>query len=648
MGSTFGGFEITKRGLIVHQTAIQTTGHNISNASNENYARQRVNLDTMDPLYEPSLTRSNVPGQLGQGSKILSIERIRDFFYDDQIVATTEEKAYWETKQQYLYQIEKIFNEPSDNTLRHLTDEFWSSWQDLANYPSELSHREVVIERAQALVSKIGDTYHKLKDLRERAELEIQDTVKLINTYAKEIQDLNNKIVKLEALGDNPNDLKDRRDAIIEKLSSLVNIRVGRGDKDEIFVFIGEQALVQGQILRQLKLVPDPKKEGMSEIVWEHNDKRVILSGGKLHSLVELRDKDILSRIYSLDEFSINLADIVNEIHKDGFGLDGSTNNNFFDFRYITDDANAVFRPQDHYGDYDYNLDGTPEITAIFRISGTQKVDPQRKLGINGILTFTKWDENSKSYIDIQIAYNEDETLEEVIKKINDAKVGVVAYLNHDNQLSFKAARENDDVKYNFFIKHLEDSGDLLVGYTGILKASGPAGAFDFRRTGEIAKFQNSLENITISPLFHPAGHIKINEAILRDPSKIAAARGKDIGGTGDYNSPNGLADGENALLIARALKQGKHHIGYAENITQFYNALIARLGTESRKAEDLAEHNNEHLVELKNQRQSVMGVNLDEEMASLIQFQHAYNASARALRTMDELLDIIINRLKS
>ncbi len=648
MGSTFGGFEITKRGLIVHQTAIQTTGHNISNASNENYARQRVNLTSMDPLYEPSLTRSNTPGQLGQGSKILSIERIRDFFYDDQIVATTEQKAFWETKQQYLYQLEKIFNEPSDNTLRHITDEFWSSWQDLANYPSELPHREVVIEKARALVSKISDTYTKLRDLRERSELEIQDTVKLINSYAKEIQDLNNKIVKLQALGDNPNDLLDRRDAVIEKLSSLVNIRIGRGDKDEIFVFIGEQALVQGQILRQLKLIPDPKNEGMSKIVWEHNNNNLILSGGKLHSLMELRDQDILSRIYSLDEFSVNIADIVNEIHKDGFGLDGTTNNNFFEFRSITDDSNAIFRPQDHYGDYDYNLDGTPEITAIFRVSGTQKVDPKRKIGINGVLTFVKWDDNTKSYVNLQVTYNEDQTLEEIIKKINDSKVGIVAYLNHDNQMAFKAARDSDDTRYNFFIKHLEDSGDLLVGYTGILRSSGPAGAFDFRRTGEIAKFQNTLENITIAPLFHPAGHLKINENILRDPSKIAAARGKDLGGTGDYNTPNGLADGENALLIAKALKQGNFYIGYSENITQFYNSLIAKLGTESRKAEDLAEHNHEHLEELKKQRQSIMGVNLDEEMASIIQFQHAYNASARALRTMDELLDVIINRLKS
>ncbi len=648
MGSTFGGLEITKRGLIAHQTSIQTTGHNVSNASNENYSRQRVNLESMDPIYEPSLNRSNSPGQLGQGVRISSIERIRDFFYDDQIIGTTEQKSFWDTKKQYFYQLEKIINEPLENTLRELTNQLWSAWQDLANYPSEIPHRQVVLERSRTLVSRILDLNKKLTDLRLRAEAEIQTTVNMINNYAKEIHELNLKITKLQALGDNPNDLLDKRDALIEKLSELANVRVGRGDNDEIFVFIGEQALVQGQILRQLKIKPDVQKEGMSEIVWEHNDKKLILNGGKLLSLIELRDQDILARIYSLDEYALNLADIINEIHKDGFGLDGSTNQNFFEFRKISDDINANFKPQDHYGDFDSNFDGTPDITAVFRVSGNQKIDPKRKLGINGTLTFQKWNPLTKSYENIFVDYNADDTIEKVINRINNARADIVAYLNHDSQLVLKAAREENDVKYNFFIKHIEDSGDLLIGYTGLLKASGPAGAFDFRRTGEISKFQTTMENITISPLFRPSSHIAINDSILRDPSKIAAARGQDIGKTGDYNSANGLGDGENALLIARALNHQKVQFGYSDNIAIFYNSLVARLGSESRKAEDMSKHHNDHLIELKNLRQSVMGVNLDEEMANLIQFQHAYNASARTLRTMDELLDVIINRLKT
>merc|ERR1712178_455195 len=117
MGSTFGGFEIAKRGLNVHQTAIQTTGHNIANADNENYSRQRVNLESMDPLYAPALNRANVKGQQGQGVQIASIERIRNTFYDDQIADANNVKNYWGASSDYLQQIERIFNEPSDNSL---------------------------------------------------------------------------------------------------------------------------------------------------------------------------------------------------------------------------------------------------------------------------------------------------------------------------------------------------------------------------------------------------------------------------------------------------------------------------------------------------------------------------------------------------
>ena len=113
MGSTFGGLEIGKRGIQVHQTAINTTGHNISNADNEHYARQRVTMESMDPIYNPSLNRANGPGQMGQGVTAATIERIRDTFYDDQIIDAQNEKNFWDARYNYLYQMEKIFNDLS-------------------------------------------------------------------------------------------------------------------------------------------------------------------------------------------------------------------------------------------------------------------------------------------------------------------------------------------------------------------------------------------------------------------------------------------------------------------------------------------------------------------------------------------------------
>ena len=74
MPSTFMGIEIARRGVAAHQLALQTTGHNISNADNPHYSRQRVNLQAIHPLYDPSLNRPQGPGMLGQGVEAASIE----------------------------------------------------------------------------------------------------------------------------------------------------------------------------------------------------------------------------------------------------------------------------------------------------------------------------------------------------------------------------------------------------------------------------------------------------------------------------------------------------------------------------------------------------------------------------------------------
>lgn len=645
MGSTFGGLEIGKRGLDVHRTAINTTGHNISNADNEHYARQRVTMESMDPLYEPAYNRAAGPGQLGQGARVANIERIRDTFYDDQIVAAENSKNYWEASYNYLYQMEKIYNEPSDNTLRSLSDQFWASWQELANYPADSAHREVVVERARGLTTRTNDIHNKLTELRNRANQEVITDVERVNSLATEIRDLNERIMKLQALGDSPNDLMDRRDSAIEKLSALADINIGRGDNDELIVFIGEQALVQGEIQRKLKTVPDPSNDGMARVMWEHNEKDLILSGGHLHGLLEMRDKAITERIDQTNLFAINIADIVNEIHKDGFGLNGKTNQDFFHIKDITADSTGAFTLQDDMGNYDLNQDGTAEVTAVFRVTGTNTVDPRQPIGVAGTITLHR---NNDEHSEVQIDYRADETLEAVIKKINDAKAGVVAYMNHDNQLALKATTSEDNRRTNFMIRHIEDSGQLLVGFAGILNQTGAAGAFDYRRTGEIGKLRSPLQDIRLTPNFHPASSIRVSEDIRNDIASIAAGRGKDIDGTGDYNTPNGAADGNNALLIAEALKQGKPMVGHSDNIEDFYNGLISKLGTESRTAEDAVQRQKENLVSLNNLRQSVMGVSLDEEMSNLVQFQNAYNASARFINIMDQMLDTIVNRLKA
>jgi len=630
MNSTFMGLEIGKRGLQSHQQALHVTGHNISNAENKEYSRQKVVITSAEPIYVPALNRGEAPGQLGQGSTVATVERIRDSFIDDRMVAEKNTMGYWKSKNDFIYQIETIYNEPSDQSLRSRMDAMWVAWQELSKYPEERATREVVKEKGVHLAGEINGVFRQLYDLRQDANRQVEQRVNQINMYASDIRDLNERIQKSEALGDVPNDLKDRRDALTEKLSNIVNVSVGRSDKDENMIYINGETLVQGNIFRPLKVVKNSDNNGMYDVVWKTTETPVSVKGGELYGLIEVRDVIMRQNLNDVNALALNITDLTNEVHRDGFGRRGETNVNFFAHLNLSDDSE---------GNFDINNDGVNDTTAIFKASGNNKVDSSAAIGMSGTLTFAKNDElNSIT----EIEYHESDTVNSVMKKINDAKMGVVAYLDHNGRFAVKATVAQDSDKKNFMLRHLEDSGQFLVGLTGVLKQSGQQGAFDYRRVNDIVKFLPQKEHITITPKFNPAASMAVSREVSEDVDKIAAAKGADIGGTGDFNTSNGIGDGTNALAIA-SLRNKAAMVDSKTTFTEFYTALIGRVGSQGEEVKDRLENQGTLLKNLENMRQSVSGINLDEEMSNMVAFQHGYNASARVISTMDKMLETII-----
>ena len=455
-----------------------------------------------------------------------------------------------------------------------------------------------------------------------------------VMNLAENIRTLNEKINKSEALGDIPNDLYDRRDKSIEELSSLVDITVGRSDKDEFMVFIGQQILVQGSKKSDLKLQGDAGRDGILDLFWTSTGDRVLMKGGALQGLLEIRDRVLIEKINQVDSLSVNIVDTINSIHRDGFGLNGKTNVNFFEVKTLANNIN---------GEYDSDGDGLNDMTAIFRVNGKTSLHSDKPIGISGVMTFHKNDGKSTP---VYVHYSVDDTVGEVVKRINNSRVGVVASLNHDNQLTLKATISENDPKRNFIIQHLEDSGQFLVGMTGILAGSGTSGSYDFRKVGEIRKLQAQPEDISLTPYYNPSGRLKLSEEVNNNVMSIAASRGKAIGGSIDYNTPHGHKDGQNALLMAAALRDKPVMVEYDTNINSFYAGMISHLGTESSEARKETDTRAAVLTEYENLRQSTMGVSLDEEMAMMVQFQQSYNASAKMINLQNDLLDTIINRL--
>ncbi len=139
---------------------------------------------------------------------VQTVERIRDSFIDDRIVAEKDVMGYWNTKNDFIHQVEMVYNEPSDQSLRSRLDQMWRAWEELSKYPEERSAREVVKEKAVNLSNEVNHVYRQLDDLQKNANRQVFHRVEQVNLYARDIRDLNERILKAEALGDNPTTLK--------------------------------------------------------------------------------------------------------------------------------------------------------------------------------------------------------------------------------------------------------------------------------------------------------------------------------------------------------------------------------------------------------------------------------------------------------
>jgi flagellar hook-associated protein 1 FlgK len=243
------GLETSKRGLFTQQSALYTTGHNISNANTLGYSRQRVNMQATAGFPGVGLNAGTMPGFLGTGVEAGSIQRIRDSFVDQQFRQESNKLGYWESQTKAISQMEDVLNEPSYYGLQKSLSEFWQSLEDLATNPQNAGARKVVIGSGEAVVDSFHYMHKSLSDIQANLGNEISVTTKEINSVLQQIAQLNEQIANVEPNGYLPNDLYDARDILLDKLSTMVPIETS-------YVESGGRALAiaEGSVTVKLKL----------------------------------------------------------------------------------------------------------------------------------------------------------------------------------------------------------------------------------------------------------------------------------------------------------------------------------------------------------------------------------------------------------
>lgn len=330
MRSTFGGIEISKRGILTQQAALTTAGHNVANANTPGYSRQVVNMVAAEPIEALSLQRSTIPGQMGQGVMFTDVSRIREAFLDKQYANENKSLGEWSVRQDTLEKLEAIINEPSDTGLRQVLDNFWNSWQELSKQPDNLETRAVVKESAIAVTDAFNHAAKQLNDLSSDLNDNITVKVTQVNSTLKQIAGLNNEIFRVEGLGNSANDLRDQRDLLVDQLSKVINVSV-QEESGGYHVKMGNQDLVVGS-------TPTDFTEDVVTATYQTD-----LNSGELFGLKLSNEKYVTEYKNQLNSMVSTIVSSVNDIHKQGYTLQDTPPTKGGDFfAPITDFATAA------------------------------------------------------------------------------------------------------------------------------------------------------------------------------------------------------------------------------------------------------------------------------------------------------------------
>jgi len=453
------GFEIGKRALLAQQYSLNLTGHNIANVNTPGYSRQQALMSSSQPFF-------SAKGIFGTGVDVTTVRHLRSVFLDQQYRQESQSLGRWRMMSQNWSQIETIYMEPSDNGFSAVMDKFWNSWQDLAANPDDQAARVAVREQAGLLVNSFHHFSDQLKDMQRSIDDDITKRIDEINTTAREIADLNQAISTTELTGHRANDLRDRRDYLIDELSKSVNVQVIEQPTGALTVQIGSMNIVDRNEVSELEtIVEGAGLDVVHKVQFKDSKVQPKITQGELAGLLEIRDTVVIDRQRELDELASGLAQRINEVHRQGIGLDGVTGRDFFD------------------------------------------------------------------------------------------------------------------------------------------------------------------------PTSTGADDIEIDDKILEDVSYIAASLSGERG------------DNSQALRIA-GLRSELTMNGNSATFGDFYNAVVGIIGVRTREAAATAANQESLVQHIEENRQSLEGVSLDEEMTNMIKFQHAYEAAARVITTMDEALNTVINNM--
>ncbi|MBU1361695.1 MAG: flagellar hook-associated protein FlgK [Gammaproteobacteria bacterium] len=615
------------RALLANQIALSTTGHNIANASTVGYSRQTAVMQQVPGQFTGS-------GYIGKGVEVSTIERAHSDFLTRQAAVAQSVQAMDVTRADRMASLEDIF-QGGTSGLGAAVSDMLNAFSDVASVPNDVTARSVAISRGSELAARFRNAQSQINDLQQDLNSRLGDSVSSINSLASRLAALNEQVARAQGSGQSPNDLLDQRDQLMRDLSQQVQATTVPADDGTLSIFIGSQALVLGNSAAPVTLTrgdDGTSKLSLTRGALTSTIDESTLGGGTVAGLLRFQNTDLAEARDGLGRLALTISTEVNAQHRLGVTLDGQPGGDFFKPVAIPDAGPAQ--------------GNTGNAVVGATVSDTSKLV-------------------ASSY---QIKFTGGTGVE--VTRLSDGKSSAFAGpmpIQIDGltiDLSSGAAATGD----SFVLKpYATAAGSMATALTSPreLAAASPVEArVGSGNTGSVlvgaiaASSANPNLSATVTLTFTAAGTFDVSGTGTGNPTGVAYAAGEPISyngwsmtlsGTpkpGDTITIQAATPGYSALNAGNAgalLGLRDKAVFDGAPLTDGYAALMAQVGVRSQSAQYSEGISGSIATSLETQRTSVSGVNLDEEAAKLLQYQQAYQASAKMIQIAQNIFDSLL-----
>ncbi|HTN32006.1 MAG TPA: flagellar hook-associated protein FlgK [Pseudomonas sp.] len=681
-----GLLSIGVSGLHASQAHLQTTGHNITNADTAGFSRQQAMQKTAGGQY------IGPAGFIGSGTTLNDVRRIYSGFIDTQLQSATalngDTKAYLDN----ISRLDSLLAD-SGTGVNVVLNGFFDAVQNVVSKPTDIASRQLLITSAESLSARFRSVQTQMEDQNGYVNSQLKNMAGSVNDLASKIAQLNDSIQYARATGSEPNDLLDTREQAVRELSDLVGVKVVDQD-GQYALFLGNgQPLVIGGSANSI--TTQPSRDDPSRMAMIFNtptaslDVSGVLSGGAIGGLLRYRDEVLDTAMNELGRLSVVVADQINQQLAQGLDLNGDFGATLF--RNINDPALLGQRSiaqagNTSTGNFEVTITDSSQLTVHdYEVRFDNPLNPNefKVLRSDGKeilpeLPATAWDVTSTpppAFDGISLKFNgapaapvPPATADRfTLISTRHAAGDIQSILTEPKRLGFTAPLNATTASGNYgtgtvsqpeLDTHLDIYSPDLASQQQAVKDVMPV-TLIFNGTSQ----EYELYDVSGAALPWTSGPISPGQSQKLEISLPVAAPvtkvdfSLTVSGTPAHNdtftvdfNPKGQTDNRNALALqdlqSKATVAVDAATGRGSSFSTAYGSLISEVGAKTAQAKADNGATEAILAQATATRESLSGVNLDEEAANLIKFQQYYTASSQIIKAAQETFNTLLSAL--